>query len=235
MRTHGRPVDTLSTPGYRFVVFDQDHDQVGNRAIGDRLPTTLAGNPHRDGLLRIASGLVLLAPFTPMLFMGEEWGADTPFQYFTDHHDPFFAEAVSTGRRSEFAAHGWDADQVPDPQDKQTFLDSKLDWGQPERAPYRALLGWYQALLELRRSRSELTDPRLDQVRVDYDEDARWLLLHRGRLRIAVNFSDQPVPLPVAASEAGPVVLLLASDPGIAVESGTVLLPPASLAVVQAP
>jgi maltooligosyltrehalose trehalohydrolase len=235
MRTHGRPVDTLSTPGYRFVVFDQDHDQVGNRATGDRLPATLAKNPHAGGLLRIASGLVLTAPFTPMLFMGEEWGADTPFQYFTDHRDPFFAEAVSTGRRSEFAAHGWDAEEVPDPQAKQTFLDSKLDWEQPEREPYAALLDWYRALLELRRSRPELTDPRLDQVRVEFDEDARWLVLHRGSLRIAVNFSDAAVPLPVASSEAGPVTLLLGSDPGVAVESGAVLLPPASLAVVQLP
>ena len=104
---------------------------MGNRATGDRLPATLAGHPQREGLLRIASGLLLTAPFTPMLFMGEEWGADTPWQFFTDHTDPFFAEAVSNGRRSEFAAHGWGFADVPDPQDKETFLRSKLDWSQP--------------------------------------------------------------------------------------------------------
>ncbi|HEY0937460.1 MAG TPA: malto-oligosyltrehalose trehalohydrolase [Trebonia sp.] len=229
-RTHGRPVDTLSTPGYRFVVFDQDHDQVGNRATGDRLPATLAGQPHAGGRLRIAAGLVLTAPFTPMLFMGEEWGADTPWQYFTDHTDPFFAEAVSSGRRSEFGAHGWDAEDVPDPQDKETFLRSKLDWAQPEREPYQSLLSWYRALLELRRSRPELTDPRLDQVRVDYDEDARWLVVHRGTLRIAVNLGDETAGLPLAAA---PGTVLLGSEPGISVTAGTVTLPPASLAVVD--
>ncbi len=229
-RSHGRPVDTLSTPGYRFVVFDQDHDQVGNRAVGDRLPETLAGHPDRDGLLRVAAGLVLTAPFTPMLFMGEEWGADTPFQFFTDHTDPFFADAVSNGRRSEFAEHGWGFADVPDPQDKETFLRSKLDWSQPAAEPYRSLLGWYQALIALRRSRPELADPRLDLVRADFDEDARWLLVDRGGLRVAVNFGPQraEIPLPGAA---GPVVLL-ASDPGAAVKPGAVVLPPASLAVL---
>ena len=228
-RSHGRPVDTLSTPGYRFVVFDQDHDQVGNRATGDRLPATLAGNPQRDGLLRVTAGLVLLSPFTPMLFMGEEWGADTPFQFFTDHTDPFLADAVSNGRRSEFAQHGWGFTDVPDPQDKETFLRSKLDWSQPAAEPYVSLLGWYRSLLALRRSCPELSDPRLDRVRVDYDEGARWLVVHRGGLRVAVNLGETPAELPVAAAE-----VLLASDPGISVRPGAVLLPAASLAVIRA-
>jgi len=255
-RSHGRPVDTRTIPGYRFVVFDQDHDQVGNRAIGDRLPATLAGQPHRDGLLRIAAGLVLASPFTPMLFMGEEWGADTPFQFFTDHTDPLFADAVSNGRRSEFAGHGWAIDDIPDPQDKETFLRSKLDWSQPARDPYRALLDWYRALLALRRARPELTDPRLDQTHIDYDEDARWLLVHRGRLRIAVNLgpaeatislrapADSPAGAP-AAGHAGPLaadpvpliasnpVVLIASDPAVAVAPNAVTLPAASFAILD--
>jgi maltooligosyltrehalose trehalohydrolase len=233
-RTHGRPVDVLSTPAYRFVVFDADHDQVGNRAVGDRLPATLAARPHRDGLLRIAAGLVLTAPFTPMLFMGEEWGADTPWQYFTDHTDPFFAEAVSNGRRSEFARHGWSFAQVPDPQDKETFLRSKLDWGQLAREPYESLLGWYRSLLALRRSRPEFTDPRLDQARVSYDEAARWVLVHRGALRVAANLGDGPVDVPLGSGAAGPGVLLLGSDPGISVRPDAIGLPPASFAVVEA-
>jgi maltooligosyltrehalose trehalohydrolase len=231
-RSHGRPVDAQRTPGYQFVVFTQDHDQVGNRALGDRLPATLAGHPHRDGLLRVAAGLMLTAPFTPMLFMGEEWGADTPWQFFTDHTDAFFADAVSNGRRSEFAAHGWGFADVPDPQDKETFLRSKLDWDQVPREPHASLLGWYRALLALRRSRPELADPRLDQVRVDYDEDARWLVVHRGPLRVAVNLGDGPAELPLAAAEAAEVALLLASDPAVSAGAGTVSLPPASLAVV---
>jgi maltooligosyltrehalose trehalohydrolase len=226
-RTHGRPVDTQVIPGYRFVVFDQDHDQVGNRAIGDRLPQTLGDNPHRDGLLKVAAGLVLTSPFTPMLFMGEEWGADTPFQFFTDHTDPFFADAVSNGRRSEFAEHGWKSEDVPDPQDKETFLRSKLDWRQPAREPYRALLDWYRALIALRRTRPELTDPRLDQVHADYDEDARWLVVHRGSLRIAVNLGETSVGLPVRSPS-----LLLGSHPAVAVGSDEVTLPPVSIGIV---
>jgi maltooligosyltrehalose trehalohydrolase len=227
-RTHGRRVDTLRTPGYRFVGFIQDHDQVGNRATGDRLPATLSGHRQRAGLLRVASGLLLTAPFTPMLFMGEEWGADTPWQFFTDHTDPFLAEAVSNGRRSEFAAHGWGFTDVPDPQDKETFLRSKLDWSQPGADPYRSLLDWYRSLIALRRRRPELTDPRLDQVRVTFDEDARWLLVHRGALLIAANLGDGTVEIPVASG-----VVLLGSEPGISVAPGTVTLPAASIAVTE--
>jgi maltooligosyltrehalose trehalohydrolase len=229
-RSHGRPVDKLRTPAYRFVVFDQDHDQVGNRAVGDRLPATLAAHPNRHGLLRVAAGLVLTAPFTPMLFMGEEWGADTPWQFFTDHTDQLFADAVSNGRRSEFARHGWEFDAVPDPQDRETFLRSKLDWAQPAREPYQSLLNWYQSLIALRRDRPELTGPRLDRVRVEFDEDARWLVVHRGPLRIAANLGDGPVDVSLGGLDR----LLLGSDPGISVKSDVLTLPPATFAVAVA-
>jgi maltooligosyltrehalose trehalohydrolase len=247
-RTHGRPVDTLTMPAYRFVVFIQDHDQVGNRAVGDRLPATLADHPNRDGLLRIASGLALTAPFTPMLFMGEEWGADTPWQFFTDHSDPGLAAAVSEGRRSEFAQHGWGLADVPDPQDKETFLRSKLDWDQPAREPYRSLLDWYRALLALRRSRPELADPRLDQIHVEYDEDARWLLIHRGQLRIAANLGPAKATIPLGGGPARPVgdptanplgnstakpVPLLSSAPGISITPDAVTVPPATFAILD--
>jgi maltooligosyltrehalose trehalohydrolase len=202
--------------------------------MGDRLPATLAAHPDRDGLLRVAAGLVLTAPFTPMVFMGEEWGADTPWQFFTDHTDPLFADAVSNGRRSEFARHGWEFAEVPDPQDKETFLRSKLDWAQPAREPHTSLLGWYRDLLALRRSRPELTDPRLDQVRVEFDENARWLLVHRGPLRIAANLGDGPVDIPAAQGAGGPGTFLLRSDPGVSVKSGAIGLPPASFAVTEA-
>jgi maltooligosyltrehalose trehalohydrolase len=239
-RTHGRSVDTLTMPASRFVVFIQDHDQVGNREVGDRLPATLADHPNREGLLRIASGLLLTAPFTPMLFMGEEWGADTPWQFFTDHTDPGLAAAVSEGRRSEFAEHGWGSADVPDPQDKETFLRSKLDWAQPARDPYRSLLDWYRALLALRRSRPELADPRLDQIHVDYDEDARWLLIHRGQLRIAANLGPADATIPLASGTAKPIgdpmakpVQLITSAPGTSIASSAVTLPPATFAVLD--
>jgi maltooligosyltrehalose trehalohydrolase len=234
-RSHGRPVDVLRIPAYRFVCFVQDHDQVGNRAVGDRIAAALRAAPAADaqraeGLLRMAAGLVLTAPFTPMLFMGEEWGADTPWQFFTDHTDPGLAAAVSEGRRSEFAAHGWGRADIPDPQDKETFLRSKLDWTQQDRDPYRSLLSWYRSLIALRRARPELTDPRLDQVRTDYDEQARWLLITRGALRVAANLGTAPANVPVAGT--APTVLI-ASTPDITTESGTLRLPPASFAVVD--
>lgn len=231
-RAHGRPVDVYTVPAHRFVVFTQDHDQVGNRATGDRLASTLADHPLRDGLLRVAAGLALLSPFTPMLFMGEEWGADTPWQYFTDHTDPFFANAVSQGRRSEFAEHGWDFADVPDPQDPASFQRSKLDWSQPSSEPGKSMLAWYRSLLELRRSRPELTDPRLHLVRADYDEDARWLVVHRGPLRIAANLGDATAVVPAAGVFAGSGVLI-ASDAAVSATPGSVTLPPASLAVVS--
>ena len=231
-RTHGRRVDTLTMPAYRFVTFIQDHDQIGNRAVGDRLAATLVGQPDRDGLLRVASGLLLTAPFTPMLFMGEEWGADTPWQFFTDHTDPRLAAAVSAGRRSEFAGHGWGRADIPDPQDKETFLRSKLDWNEPAREPYRSLLDWYRALLALRRSRPELADPRLDQIHVDYDEDARWLLVHRGQLRIAANLGPAEAILPLGGGTAKPVPLIT-SAPGFSISPDAVTLPPATFAVLD--
>ena len=231
-RSHGRPVDVFTVPSSRFVVFAEDHDQVGNRALGDRLPTTLAGNPLRDGLLRVAAGLVLLSAYTPMLFMGEEWGADTPFQFFTDHTDPFFASAVSEGRRSEFAAHGWDAADVPDPQDPATFVRSKLSWSQLEREPHASLLAWYRDLLALRRSRPEFTDPRLSLVRVDYDEAARWLLVHRGALRIAANLGTDPVTI---RQKCVTDTLLIASGADVSLTAERIILPPASFAVAGPP
>jgi maltooligosyltrehalose trehalohydrolase len=238
-RTHGRPVNVLDVPAYGFVCFLQDHDQVGNRAIGDRIAAKLRGDPRREGLLRVAAGLVLTAPFTPMLFMGEEWGADTPWQFFTDHTDPALAAAVSEGRRSEFAAHGWGRSEVPDPQDKETFLRSKLDWTQQGREPYLSLLAWYKSLLALRRARPELTDPRLDRVRADYDEEARWLLVTRGSLRIAANLGTAPVKLPLttgpSASDDRSATVLLASASDITLESGAIHLPPASFVIAETP
>jgi maltooligosyltrehalose trehalohydrolase len=219
-RTHGRPVDVHRTPAYRFLGYLQDHDQIGNRAAGDRITASLAPD-----LAKVAAGLVLTSPFTPMLFMGEEWAATTPWQYFTDHIEPWLAEAVADGRRAEFAGHGWDPADVPNPQDEATFLRSKLDWAEPGREPHAGMLAWYRELIALRRARPELTDPALDRVRVDYDENARWLVVHRGRLRIAANLSDTPVnpPLELAAT------VLAASHPDIT----GVTLPPASFAVFQ--
>jgi maltooligosyltrehalose trehalohydrolase len=223
-RTHGRPVDVLRTPGHRFLGYLQDHDQIGNRAVGDRIT---AGIPA--DLAMVAAGLVLTAPFTPMLFMGEEWAAGTPWQYFTDHIDPDLARAVADGRRQEFAAHGWATEDVPNPQDEATFLNSKLDWPERHREPHATMLSWYRQLIALRHARPELTDSRLDRITVQYDEQARWLLVHRGPLRIAANLSNAPVQLPLATHA---TALLATSTPGVTTTQTTLNLPPVSFAVV---
>jgi len=178
----------------------------------------------------VGAGLVLAAPYTPMLFMGEEWGADTPWQYFTDHIDPGLAKAVAEGRRAEFADHGWAAAGVPDPQDEATFLRSKLDWAQPDREPYLGILAWYRELIALRKAWPELTDPRLDRVSADYDEDARWIMVRRGRLRIAANLGSGPVRLALGQPGTG---VLAVSSPGVAIQQDTVTLPAAAFAVIE--
>jgi maltooligosyltrehalose trehalohydrolase len=224
-RTHGRQVDVFRVPAHRFLGYLQDHDQIGNRATGDRIAATLSPE-----LVKVGAGLVLTSPFTPMLFMGEEWGAVTPWQYFTDHIEPWLAKAVAEGRKAEFAQHGWDAAEVPDPQDKATFLRSKLDWSEQDHDPHLGLLAWYRELITLRRSRPELVDPRLNRVQADFDEDARWLLVRRGRLRIVANLGPQPARLPLGQRGTG---VLAASSPGVAITQDTVTMPPATFAVIE--
>jgi malto-oligosyltrehalose trehalohydrolase len=224
-RAHGRPVDVLKLPAYRFLAYLQDHDQVGNRATGDRISASLTADQ-----LKVGAGLLLTAPFTPMLFMGEEWGARTPWQYFTDHPDAGLGQAVAVGRRAEFARHGWRADEVPDPQDADTFARSKLDWTEPGAAVHAELLAWYRTMIALRRRCPELTDPRLDRVRVSWDEAARWLLISRGHVRIAANLGQSAQRLPLGDTGLN---LLATSAAGVACDEDCVLLPPSSLAVVR--
>jgi malto-oligosyltrehalose trehalohydrolase len=224
-RTHGRPVDVLRLPAHRFLCYLQDHDQVGNRAAGDRIAASLSADQ-----LKVGAGLMLTAPFTPMLFMGEEWGAATPWQYFTDHPDAGLGRAVADGRRAEFARHGWSADEVPDPQDEATFTRSKLDWTEPGAGLHAELLTWYRVLIALRRQWPELTDPRLHQVHVSWDEAARWLMISRGRLRIAANLGRSAQRLQLGGVSAG---VLAGSASGVALDGDSVRLPPSSLAVVR--
>ncbi|MEY9966439.1 maltooligosyltrehalose trehalohydrolase [Streptacidiphilus sp. MAP12-16] len=223
-RTHGRPLDTRRTPAHRLLGYLQTHDQVGNRALGDRLSATLD-----PGLLAAGAALVLTAPFTPMLFMGEEWGAGTTWQFFTDHQDPGLAEAVRTGRRNEFAGHGWSAEEVPDPQAASTFLGSRLDWTETHRKPHATLLAWYRTLLALRRAHPAFTDPDLSAVRVDHDEEQRWLVLHRGPYRTAVNLSSEQRTLPLG----GPCTDVLAAYGPYHAAGSELTLPAYSTAVVR--
>ncbi len=202
-RTHGRPVDTRSLPGWKFLAYLQNHDQVGKRATGDRISATLS-----PGLLACGAALVLCSPYTPMIFMGEEWGAATPFQFFSHMPDAELRDTIRRGRYAEFAEHGWDDAQVPDPNAEETFLRSKLDWFEPAYEPHATLLRTYRELIALRKRRPELSDPRLDRLAVTVDERARTVVLHRGALRVAVNLGAQGTTIPL---EGRPTRVLLAS------------------------
>ncbi|MFI8978412.1 malto-oligosyltrehalose trehalohydrolase [Nocardia asteroides] len=191
-RTHGIPIPRELIPGSALLGYTCTHDQIGNRAAGDRPSEYLT-----PGQLAVKAALVLLSASTPMLFMGEEWGARTPFQFFTSHTDPVVAAATAAGRRAEFAEHGWSADEVPDPQDPATFTRSQLDWTEPRREPHARLLACYRALIALRKARSEFTDPWLDHVWADYDEARRWFVLRRGRISVVCNLAEDEAVIPV--------------------------------------
>lgn len=193
-RHHGRPVDPSINPGWRFVASLQTHDQVGNRATGDRLAQLVPAG-------RVAAGaaMLLTSLYTPMLFMGEEWGATTPWQYFTDHQDPELAAAVSKGRKAEFAEHGWGSD-VPDPQDEATFTHSKLDWTQPQQGDHTRLLDWYRTLIALRQQIPDLSDPALSTVATTIDDDL--IRIQRGAHRLVVNLRSESVPVGLGPDEA---------------------------------
>ncbi|GAB1641826.1 malto-oligosyltrehalose trehalohydrolase [Krasilnikovia sp. MM14-A1259] len=222
-RRHGRPVDRRTMPGHRFVAYLQNHDQVGNRATGDRLAAILS-----PGLLKVGATLLLTGPFTPMLFMGEEWAAGTPWQFFTSHPEPDLADAVRRGRRREFAAHGWAEADVPDPQDPGTFARSTLDWSEPDKPVHAELLDLYRRLIALRRARAELTDPDLSKVRVWHGPHT--VVMRRGGCVVAANLADAPQTVDLRAA-AGTV--LLATSPGVHVRDHLVELPAESAAVLE--
>ena len=221
-RSHGRPVEGLSA--HHFITFIQNHDQIGNRAIGDRIE-------HIVGMERakVAAGLVLTAPSLPMLFQGEEFAASTPFQYFAHHEDSEMARAVSTGRKKDFACFGWTEDEIPDPEDKATFERSKLDWSELDKGKHAEMLDWTRKLIHLRHCSLSLNDGDLGHTIVDVDGKEQWLLMKRGLVHVALNLGKgtKSFPMPDGAK------LLLASNASVTVDSGQVLLPPDTLAILS--
>jgi maltooligosyltrehalose trehalohydrolase len=188
-RRHGAPVGDL--PRTRFLGYAQNHDQVGNRAAGERL-SMLASLE----LCKVAAALVLTAPFVPMLWMGEEWGAQTPWCYFTAHEDPALAEAVSHGRRREFAAFGWRPQDVPDPQAPTTFERSRLDWSELAKDDHAELLAWYRALIQLRRQERLWEGPTAAEV----VEPARsHIRVRRPTVTVLAAFDGAPLDVPPQA------------------------------------
>jgi maltooligosyltrehalose trehalohydrolase len=198
-------------PVQRFVVFSQDHDQVGNRAFGDRMPAQ--ARP-------LAAFCTLLSPFTPMLFMGEEYGETAPFQFFSNHIDPEIAEATRTGRRQEFARFAaFGADEIPDPEDPATFARSKLT-----RRVDPVIQTLYEQLI---RARHAIGPGNADEIR--FDEIDRWLLVRRGQFEILCNFDrERAVELAVSGT-----TIELATDPEVRISGESTRLPPMSGALIR--
>jgi maltooligosyltrehalose trehalohydrolase len=210
----------LST--HHFVGFIQNHDQVGNRAIGDRREQIVGIERAKVG-----AAIVLTSPFIPLLFQGEEFAASTPFQYFADHTDPEMAKAVSEGRKREFAAFGWKAEDVPDPERLETFLRSKLNWDEVGQGKHAEMMDWYLRLIRLRHRSASLNDGDPAHVKVQYDEAGRWLRMDRGLVTVLCNLGEDRVEFerPKGAT------LALASYGDIIEHENSVILPQNRVAI----
>jgi len=222
-RKHGRPLDGLSA--HRFIGFIQNHDQVGNRATGDRLQHIVGVN-----LTKVALGLVLMAPFVPMLFQGEEFAASTSFLYFADHDDPEMAKLVSAGRKKEFAAFGWDEAQIPNPEDLSTFTNSRLKWDEATEGMHADMLDWTRKLIHLRRNSLSLNDGDRGHVKVEFSESQRWLRLDRNLISIFANLGEFPAEF----RSDGDHRIVLASDACAALTGGCLTVPPNALVILSA-
>lgn len=223
-RRHGRPADGLT--GHRFLSYIQNHDQVGNRAQGERI-----GQLVGPELQKVAAALVLTAPFIPMVFQGEEWAASTPFQYFTDHEDASLGAAVREGRRGEFASFGWEPESIPDPQDPDTFRRSTLRWEEREQQPHADVEAWYRGLIAVRRSMPDLLDGRMAGVDVVADDGAGTVMVRRGAVIICCNLAAQPRTIGLTDDWAA-AELRLASRDGVGVDDGQLRLPGEAAAVL---
>jgi maltooligosyltrehalose trehalohydrolase len=218
-RVHGRPTGNLSP--HRFLGYIQTHDQVGNRAVGDRL-REIAGFDRA----KIAAAVVLMSPFVPLLFQGEEWAASSPFQYFADH-DPEMARLVSEGRKKEFTAFGWNPESIPDPEKRETFERSKLKWDEMSAGEHAEMLAWYRELIRLRRAAASLTNGEPGQTRVSYQE--RWLSMERGEVTVCCNLGETGWRFPVAVGSR----VVLGSRGAVTVQAGAVVLPPDTVVIVS--
>jgi len=220
-RFHGRTA--VRVPQNWFLGYIQNHDQVGNSAVGDRLREVV-------GLERakIAAALVFASPFIPMIFQGEEWAASSPFQYFADHEDEEMARLVSEGRKREFAAFGWDPSLIPDPEKRETFERSKLNWSELSDGEHAEMLAWYQELIRLRRTTAALNEGEPGDTRVRFDQQQMWFSMERGNVTLCCNLGERERLFPV--QEGGKVVL--SSRESLTVRNGGVELPPDTVVIL---
>ena len=219
-RKHGRPPSGL--PTHHFVNFDQNHDQVGNRAKGERLEH-LVGLPAA----KVAIGLVLCAPYIPMLFMGEEWATSSPFMYFADHEDEDLRKKVAEGRKQEFAAFGFSGD-VPNPEEPETYENSKLPWEEQNEGKHAEMLAWVKSLIKVRRSHTGLNDGDMHHIHVTCDANSKILIMERDEVRLFINFGDKPYTFTLLEGER----LELVSRDGLTAQDDKLELPPVTLAVM---
>jgi maltooligosyltrehalose trehalohydrolase len=215
----------LGLDGSRFLAYLQNHDQIGNRAFGER-----SGHLMSAGRLKAAAALILTSPFLPMFFQGEEWGASTPFLYFSDHRDAMLAEKVRDGRRREFPALANKPEAIPDPQAPETFHRSKLAWDEISQPRHAELLDWHKRLIRLRRSNPSLCDGRMEDVCAQGDEKERWLTVQRGPWTIVCHLGPVPVSLRLRD---GIHELVAASETGIIFSPPSITLPPDSVAILK--
>jgi maltooligosyltrehalose trehalohydrolase len=222
--SHGRPVEGLSA--HHFLGYIQNHDQVGNRAAGERLE-------HLVGMdvSKVALGIVLTAPFVPMLFMGEEFAASAPFLYFADHEEEEMRRLVSEGRRRDFAAFGWDEVDVPDPEAVETFQRSKLNWSEVDQGKHAEMLDWVKKLIRLRRTEVALNDGDLGHLQVECKADEKLLVMRRGTVRVLANLGDSPVKIVLEKRES----VCLSSRAETAVAGTELVLPKMTLVVLTRP
>jgi maltooligosyltrehalose trehalohydrolase len=221
-RVHGRRVGSLSQ--HRFVGFIQNHDQVGNTAVGERIFETIGFDRAK-----IAAAIVLTSPFIPMLFQGEEWAASTPFQYFANHEDKAMAHLVSEGRKREFSKFGWNPDLIPDPERRETFERSKLKWNELGDGVHAEMLAWYRALIRLRRSTPSLNNGEPGHIHVSFNQDENWLSIERGDITVSCNLgvSERSFNVPQNSQ------VVLGTRENLQVNGDTITLPPDTLAVVS--
>jgi len=222
-RNHGRPVGNLNQ--CRFLAFIQNHDQVGNRAVGDRIRAVVGFERAK-----IAAAIVLTSPFVPMLFQGEEWAASSPFQYFAEHENPEMRRLVCEGRKTEFMAFGWDSDAIPDPEAQETFSRSQLHWDERNSGEHAEMLSWYQQLIRLRREIPALRNGQLGTTAVTYDEMKKTFIIRRGEFAILCNLSADTARF---ESQDFREVVLSSTDKKIESLQGSVTLPADTLVIMK--
>jgi maltooligosyltrehalose trehalohydrolase len=223
-RRHGRP--PMGLQGRQFIAYLQNHDQLGNRAGGDRVCHLT--KPDR---VKIGAALILTSPYIPMLFQGEEWSSSSPFLYFVDfEQEPDLANAVVEGRCREFASFGWRREEIPDPTSPESFLRSKLVWEEIDDAGNADMLAWHKALIGIRKKLSALTTGRLDLIHTEFDKERQWLSVERGPVHILCNFSTNSIALPCTSEEN--CSILLASRSTCEFKGTDIYLPGESVAIV---